>query len=201
MNKKGILFIVSGPSGVGKGTVLKEVFKMRADLHFSISATTRAPREGEENGVHYHFMSREEFAHIRENGGFFENAEFCGNCYGTLNSEVFDYLEKGINVILEIEVQGALQIKKKYPEGVFLYVAPPSLKVLEERLKGRKTEDDETIKKRLDTAKWEITNIGEYDYIVVNDDISVAACEINSIINAEHTKVSHSLEYIKENLV
>ena len=201
MSKKGILFVISGPSGVGKGTVLKELFKNRDDLHLSISATTRTPREGEIDGVHYHFISKDEFERIKADEGFLESATFCDNSYGTLNSEVFDYLEKGVNVILEIEVQGALQIKEKYPEGIFVYVAPPSLKELETRLVGRNTEDAETVKKRLETAKWEISNINEYDYIVVNDEILRAAQSIDSIINAEHTKVSRSLNFIKEKLI
>jgi len=198
---KGILFIISGPSGVGKGTVLKELFAARDDLHLSVSATTRAPRAGEVDGVHYHFIPKEEFEKIKADDGFLENATFCGNSYGTLKSEVFDYLERGINVILEIEVQGALQIKEKCPEGVFVYVAPPSLCELAERLRGRNTEDEETINRRLETAKWEISNIGEYDYIVLNDEVLRAAENINSIINAEHTKVSRSLKFIKEKLI
>ena len=189
MKSKGILLVVSGPSGVGKGTVMRELFKMRDDLRFSISATTRQPREGEEDGVHYHFLTKEAFEALKKDDGFLESAQFCDNSYGTLKSEVFPYLEEGVSVVLEIEVQGAMQVKEKYPEGVFLYIAPPSLQELSERLYGRGTESDEVIEKRLTQAKWELTKINEYDYIILNDEVLTAADKINAVIKAEKSRV------------
>lgn len=200
MNKKGLLLVVSGASGVGKGTVMKRLFEMRKDLYMSVSATTRQPREGEVDGVHYHFLSKEEFADIKKNDGFLENATFCDNSYGTLKSEVFERLEKGINVVLEIEVQGALQVRSEYPEGVFIYIAPPSIEELESRLVGRATENDEVIRKRLDTAKWEFTQINKYNYIVVNEDVEKAALDVCAIIDAEHVRVERQYDTISKNL-
>ena len=198
MNSKGILLVVSGPSGVGKGTVMKKLLKEREDIRISISATTRAPREGEENGVHYHFISKDEFLNLKKEDAFVENAEFCDNFYGTLKSEVFPFLEKGVSVILEIEVDGAMQIKEKYgSEAVFVYVAPPSLSELEKRLRERGTETEEVILKRLDKARWEITNINEYDYIIVNDKVETAAEEIASVIDAEKLKVKRCSKKIE----
>lgn len=196
MSSKGILLVVSGPSGVGKGTVMKELFKKRDDLRFSISATTRQPRAGEEDGVHYHFISKDAFKKLKDEDGFLESAEFCDNCYGTLKSEVFPYLEKGVSVILEIEVQGALQVKEKYPDGVFLYVAPPSLSELSRRLYERATEEKEVIEKRLSQAKWELTKVGEYDYIIVNDEVMKATDKINAVIEAEKSKAFRCKEIV-----
>lgn len=198
MSSKGILLVVSGPSGVGKGTVMRELFKKRDDLRFSISATTRSPRVGEEDGVHYHFISKQAFEKLKAEDGFLENAEFCDNSYGTLKSEVFPYLEKGISVILEIEVQGALQVKKKYSDGVFLYIAPPSLSELARRLKERATEEEEVIEKRLNQAKWELTQVNEYDYIVVNDEVAAATDKIDAVITAEKLRCERCIEIIEE---
>lgn len=198
MSKKGILLVVSGPSGVGKGTVMKKLFEEREDIRMSISATTRGPRIGELDGVHYHFISNDAFKKLENEDAFLENAEFCGNCYGTLKSEVFPYLEKGTSVILEIEVDGAMQIKKKYgSEAVFMYVAPPSLSELERRLRERATEPEDVINKRLQKARWEITNINEYDYIIVNDVVETAADEISRVIDSEKLKVKRCSETIK----
>ena len=198
MSKKGVLLIVSGPSGVGKGTVMKKLFEERKDIRMSISATTRGPRTGEVDGVHYHFISNDAFLKLKAEDAFLENAEFCDNRYGTLKSEVFPYLEKGISVILEIEVDGAMQIKKKYGnEAVFMYVAPPSLSELERRLRERATEPEDVINKRLQKARWEITNINEYDYIIVNDVVDTAADEISRVIDSEKLKVKRCSETIK----
>lgn len=195
---KGILLVISGPSGVGKGTVLKKLFENRSDIRMSVSATTRSPRDGEEDGVHYHFISKDSFLKLRDEDAFVENAEFCDNCYGTLKSEVFPYLEKGVSVILEIEVDGALQIKNKYgSDAVFMYVAPPSLSELERRLRDRGTEEEAIVEKRLNKARWEITNINEYDYIIVNDKVETAAEEIASVIDAEKLKVKRCSKKIE----
>jgi len=200
MSSKGLLLVVSGASGVGKGTVMKELFAMRDDLYMSVSATTRKPREGEVDGVHYHFISKEEFADIKRNDGFLENATFCDNSYGTLKSEVFERLEKGINVVLEIEVQGALQVRSEYPEGVFIYIAPPSFSELEARLVGRATEEAEVIEKRLETARWEMTQINKYNYVIINDEVKKAAERISACIDAEHVRIERCYNDIKEKL-
>lgn len=197
---KGILLVISGPSGVGKGTVMKKLFEKRKDLYMSVSATTRVKREGETEGVSYHYITSERFAQIRAEDGFLENAEFCGNCYGTLKSEVFERLEKGINVVLEIEVLGAMQVKEKFPQGVFIYVCPPSISELKKRLTERRTETPEALKKRLESAEWELTQIGKYDYLVINDDIEATAEQINSIIEAEHLSSKRCLAEIERKI-
>ena len=197
---KGLLLVVSGPSGVGKGTVLKKVFEERDDIYFSVSATTREKREGEKNGVNYHFMTEEEFLKIKANDGFLESACFCGNYYGTLEEEVFKRIDKGINVVLEIEVQGAMQIRRKHPEGVFVYILPPSYKELSERLLNRGTEDAEKVRKRLETAKWELKQIDKYNYLVINDTAEKAADRINAIIEAEHLRTPRVYDSIREML-
>lgn len=148
MSEKGILFVLTGPSGVGKGTVLKEV-RAHKPLFYSISATTRAPRAGEQDGVHYHFMTRETFRQLAEQGGFLEHAEFSGNCYGTPAAPVDEELQTGRDVLLEIEVQGAMQVKDIRPEAVRIFLAPPSFEELERRLIGRGTEEPEVIQRRL----------------------------------------------------
>ncbi|MBQ7083459.1 MAG: guanylate kinase, partial [Oscillospiraceae bacterium] len=145
MNNKGLLIVFSGPSGVGKGTVLKEYLKKYPDTAFSVSATTRSPREGEVDGQHYYFMSRSDFDRLVENDGFLEHAEFAGNCYGTPRGPVEENLQKGIDVVLEIEVQGALQVKEKCPDALLIFVMPPSFEELRRRLFGRGTEDEATV--------------------------------------------------------
>lgn len=166
-NKKGILAVVSGPSGCGKGTVLKYVLA-NENYGYSISATTRLPREGEQNGVHYFFISKEEFLSRVNDGKFLEYAEYCDNFYGTPRDYVEELLEKGKNVILEIETKGALMVKKNAPEALLLFVSPPDMEILEARLRGRGTETEETIKKRLATAVEEMKLIPEYDLCIIN---------------------------------
>ena len=195
---KGLLVVISGPSGVGKGTIVKELIKKRGDMHLSVSATTREIREGETDGVNYHYMTEDEFFKIKEDGGFIEFAQFCGNYYGTLKSEVLGMLDEGINVILEIEVQGAMNVRRKYPEGVFIYITPPSVEELRARLTGRNTEPPEIVEQRLRTARWEFTHLENYNYIVENDDVGKAADTIICIIEAEKARMERNIDSVKE---
>lgn len=187
MDKKGLLIILSGPSGVGKGTILKEIMSDDS-CALSISATTRAPREGELEGVNYFFKTQEEFQKMIEKNQLLEYAEFCGNFYGTPVEYVDSMLEQGKNVILEIEVQGALDVKKKRPEAVSVFISPPSFEELFERLKGRATEDMETIENRINRAKEEIKFIPQYDYEVINDRLENAIEEVKQILKSESEK-------------
>lgn len=184
MNKK--LFVISGCSGVGKGTVLKEFMARNTkDFMLSVSCTTRKPRPGEVDGVNYFFMSVEEFQDCIKKDKFLEYAQFAGNYYGTKQKYINQKFAEGLNIILEIETQGALQVKKKMPEAVLIFIAPPSLEELEHRLRGRHTEDEETIKKRLDLVKVELERSKQYDYVVVNDDLERAVSEIENIARNE----------------
>lgn len=187
---KGLLVVVSSPSGGGKGTILAELFKQNDNMKFSVSATTRKPREGEINGVQYHFISKEEFEKLIAEGKMLEYASYCDNFYGTPKEPVEQSLEKGIDVILEIEVQGGAQIKKIMPECVSIFIAPPSLEVLEKRLRGRGTETDEVIKTRLETAKKELEKIEDYDYLVINDELETAVKDMETILKAEKLKTN-----------
>ncbi len=191
MKKQGILLIISGPSGSGKGTIVGQLCEKK-DFSLSISATTRKPREYEENGVHYFFHTREEFERMKERGELLEWAEFCGNCYGTPKKYVVEQLMAGNNVILEIEVQGALQVKKIYPDGVLVFLVPPNLEELGNRLTKRGTEDKETINLRLRRALEEMELVEEYDYVVINDTIEQATEDILTIVQAEKMKCSRN---------
>lgn len=199
INRRGLLIVISGPSGVGKGTVRKALFE-RADhdLVYSISMTTRAPRAGETNGVEYHFVTKKDFLNQIENGNLLEYAEFCDNYYGTPLDKVNEQLELGQEVVLEIEVQGAMQVKEKMPDGVYIFIAPPSMKALEERLINRGTEDKKIIQKRLQKARNEIKVASEYGYIVVNDTVENAADRIMAIIRAEHARTERVLDEYKK---
>ena len=186
--QKGILFVVSGPSGVGKGTVIKEVLSENPNISFSISATTRSPREGEKNGEHYYFISKEEFLSKIENDEFLEWSEHFENYYGTLKSHVYEKMESGKDIILDIEVNGATSLLEQKTQAVYIFIAPPSLDILKERLLTRNSERDEKIKKRIERAEWEMSFSGKYDYILINDILEKCVYDLKSIINAEHCK-------------
>ena len=182
MNKKGTLFVITGPSGAGKGTVLKQVIQSLEGLYFSVSATTRKPREGEVDGVHYHFLTKERFEELIEKDRFLEYARYAENYYGTPLDPVEEHLEQGHDVILEIELQGALQVKRRLSKAVLVFIAPPSFEELENRLRGRGTETEEVIRKRLAIARQECANMDEFRFIVVNDKVEDAADRLRAII-------------------
>ena len=194
---KGKVIVVSGPSGVGKGTVVKELIGSNKDCALSVSATTRSPREGEAHGVNYFFITKEEFTQKINNNEMLEYAEYCSNFYGTPKDYVLKSVEQGKNIILEIEVQGALNVKKIIPEAVTVFVRPPSLQELEDRLRGRGTETDEVVGQRLKTAISEIKQAPQYDYIVVNNTVMQCVADIVSIIIAERQKTENMLDFIK----
>ena len=179
---KGSLFVITGPSGAGKGTVLKEVIKNLDRLYFSVSATTRKPREGEVDGVHYHFMTKERFESLIADDRFLEYAQYAENYYGTPLDPVLEQLEQGNDVILEIELQGALQVKKRMPQAVLVFIAPPSLEELEDRLRGRGTETEEVILRRLAIARQECENMHQFHYVVVNDQVADAADRLRAVM-------------------
>lgn len=190
MSERGLLIVFSGPSGVGKGTVRQEIFSTPDHkFEYSVSMTTRAQRPGEVDGVDYFFRSREEFETLIKNGQMLEYAEYVGNYYGTPLTYVNETLDKGIDVFLEIEVQGALQVKKKVPDGVFIFLTPPDLEELKDRLVGRGTDSQEVIDQRIERAKEEIALMRLYDYAVVNDQVPLAADRVKKIIESEHFRV------------
>lgn len=190
---RGTLYIISAPSGTGKGTIVSEILKADPNIHFSVSATTRAPREGEKDGVNYYFISREEFQGLVDSGGMLEHAEFCGNCYGTPKKAVFDKLAEGHDVILEIETVGAMNVKAACPEAVSVFILPPSLKELRHRLESRGTESEETVAKRIAEARGEIEKARNYDFVVVNDDLEKAIEDVREVMRAAKklTKLNH----------
>lgn len=194
--KRGKTFIVSGPSGVGKGSVLKVLLEKRRDVYVSVSATTRPPRAGEENGVHYHFLDVDTFHEWMAQDAFLEYAEYVGNFYGTPKRFVDEAMAEGRDVILEIDVQGALQIAHKRPEAVLIFIAPPSWEELARRLTLRGTDSPEKIEKRLLRAKVECRTAGSYHYFVINDTIENAAMELDAIMTAEHCRSIERMEII-----
>lgn len=196
--RQGKTFIISGPSGVGKSTVLHKLFEGRDDLYFSISATTRPPRDGEEDGVHYHFISVQRFQELIEAEALLEYAEYVGNFYGTPKKYVDRAMNEGKDVILDIEVQGALQVKAKRPETVRIFIAPPSWEELERRLTGRGTDSPEKVQKRLIRAKTELQSADSYDYFVINDTVDNAVRELNAILLAEHCKPADRMDLLND---
>lgn len=188
-NEKGLLIVLSGPSGVGKGTVRKQIFDdPTTSYKYSISMTTRDKRDGEIDDVDYFFKTKEEFETLIQQDQFIEYAEYVGNYYGTPVQYVKDTMEAGHDVFLEIEVEGAKQVRKKFPDALFIFLAPPSLEHLRERLVGRGTESDEKIQKRVSEARKEVEMMNLYDYVVVNDKVNLAKQRIQSIVEAEHLK-------------
>ncbi len=195
LNEKGLLIVISGPSGVGKGTIRKALFKRAGhNLDFSISMTTRSPREGEIDGQDYYFVTKEKFEAELARGNLLEHAKFVNNYYGTPKDKVMEKLKEGKEVVLEIEVQGALQVKAKMQDAVFIFIAPPSWEALESRLVNRDTETSDIIIERLNKAKNEIMFASSYDYIVINDEVENAVDKIIAIIRAEHAKCKRALE-------
>ncbi len=190
---KGLLVVVSGASGTGKGTVCSALLENTPGLSYSISATTRNPREGEEDGVQYYFMSKEQFQEMIQEEGFLEWAEVYGNYYGTPIKKIQERLSEGCDVLLEIDVQGALHVMEKCPEGVFIFLLPPSLEELEKRIRGRGTETEESLAKRLGSAKKEISVGRQYKYAVVNDTVENAVAKIKEILAAEHCRTNINL--------
>ena len=204
LNERGLLVVISGPSGVGKGTVRKALFE-RPDhnLVYSVSMTTRPMRPGEVDGKDYYFVTKEEFMKNLDQGKFLESAEFVGNYYGTPLDKVNENLDNGNEVVLEIEVEGASQVKSKMPDAVMIFIAPPSKQALYDRLKRRGTENESQVMARIAKANREFKSAYLYDYIVVNDEVNNAADRIMAIIRAEHAKTSRTLdnylELINEN--
>lgn len=187
--KRGLLIVLSGPSGVGKGTVRKELFTQpNTNYEYSVSMTTRNPREGEVDGTDYFFKSREEFEQLIKEGGLLEHAEYVGNYYGTPLDYVNATLDAGRDVFLEIEVVGAAQVREQVPDGLFIFLAPPSLTALEDRLIGRGTESADIIKSRVMKAREELEMMNLYDYVVENDEVQNACDRINAIVTAEHCR-------------
>lgn len=189
MENKGVLIVISGPSGAGKGTICKALLEKNKDLYLSISATTRAPRKGEEDGVNYYFLNKEEFKKKIEEDDFLEYAEVYGNYYGTPKSKVNEMLKEGKNVILEIDIQGALQVKENCNDGIFIFILPPSMEELKNRIINRGSETPESLIERFNSAYKEINYISKYNYGVINDTVKEAVEKIENILAAEKCRV------------
>lgn len=194
---KGMLVVVSGPSGCGKDTVIAQYARSNPDIRLSISATTRAPRDGEQDGADYNFISQDAFQYLIENDGLLEFAKYAGNWYGTPKQAVDDWLEAGKTVVLIIEVQGGAKIKGLYPDAVSIFLLPPSMEVLEKRLRGRNTDSDKSIQRRMETAIIEINAAQHYDYVIINDELGHAVDNVGTIINAEKLKTIRSNHIIE----
>ena len=197
MQEKGKLIVISGPSGAGKSTVVFKAIEGREDVCFSTSVTTRKPRPGEVDGREYFFVDPDRFKEMVENDELLEHAEYVANSYGTQRAYVEEKLEAGLNVLLDIEVQGARQVHEKMPDAVKIFIIPPSLETLEKRLKGRGTDTERAIEARLIRARQEYQEADFYDYLIINDDADKAAKELSAIILAEHCRFHDRLEYLK----
>lgn len=194
---KGILYVFSAPSGCGKGTVLNELFKRLPDIHYSVSATTRAPRDGEVNGKSYYFITKDEFNNLIKTNGMLEYASFCGNYYGTPKKKIMECLENGQDVILEIETAGAMMVKAVHPEAVLIFMLPPSVEELKNRLIGRGTEDMDTILRRVGEASREIQLSRNYDFVFVNDKLDEAVDTLTGIIKYSKNLTGNNIDLIK----
>ncbi len=197
MSNEGLLVIISAPSGVGKTSLCKEVLKFFPDLRHSVSYTTRAPRPGEKDGLDYQFVSEEKFQEMIDGGMFAEWAEIHGNRYGTAANALKEYLRSGNEVILDLDGQGARQIREEFPNSIYVYILPPSWKELEKRLRSRRTDSNEDIKRRLENAKEELQYAEHYDYIVINDAFNVAVSTLRSIIVAEKCRRKRVLKQVE----
>lgn len=195
---KGLLLVVSGPSGVGKGTLCRVLRERFPKLHYSVSATTRQPRPGEKHGVDYYFLSKEEFEARVRNNGFLEWALVYNNYYGTPWGPVQEILQRGEDIILEIDMQGAEQVKNRYPEGVFIFLLPPSLEEQRRRILKRGTEDAESLAKRLEAVGEELKHLPRYDYVIVNDNITASVDKLAAIIMAEKCRVKRNQEWLSK---
>ena len=192
--KRGVLVIVSGPSGVGKGTILKKVIEENKNMKFAISATTRKPRLGEEEGKNYFFKTKEEFEKMIDRGELLEWVNYCGNFYGKPKKYIEETLKLGYDVIVEVEVEGAKNIKKSYPDSLLIFIVPPSFEDLEQRLRNRGTETDDVIENRIKRAKEEIKKASSYDYQIVNNDVDEAVCELVKKVDAKKMERSGCCE-------
>lgn len=192
----GLLIVMSGFSGAGKGTLMKRLLKDYDNYAFSVSMTTRSPRVGEVDGKDYFFVTREAFEETIKNEGLVEYAEYCGNYYGTPKAYVDEQLKQGKNVILDIEVQGAMQIKEKFPDALMLFVIPPSIEVLLQRLRARGTETEEVIQRRITQARTECTYMDRYEYLVINDDLDVAVKDMHSMVESAKFTVARRKDFI-----
>ncbi len=198
MKKKGVLVILSGFAGSGKGTIIRELLQKYDNYALSVSATTRAPREGEEEGVHYFFKTEDEFKDMIAKGELLEYANYVGNYYGTPRAYVKEKLAEGMNVILEIETEGALSIKREYPDAVLIFVMPPSVEEIHHRLKQRGTESDEVIAKRMKKAGLEISVVDRYDFLMINDVLAESVEMFNAIVASQQMAVSRNRDYIDD---
>lgn len=195
---KGVLYVVSAPSGCGKGTILETVLRKNKNIYYSVSATTRSPRDGEIDNVNYYFHSKEEFEKLLNENGMLEHAVYCDNFYGTPRKQVEEKLEMGYDVILEIETKGAMQVKDSYPDAVFIFILPPSMKELRRRLEKRRTESEEIINKRLAEAVKEIKCADNYDFIMINDKLEQSILNFEAIIKATKLFTARNLNKIDE---
>lgn len=189
---KGLLFVVSGPSGAGKGSICERLNE-KFDIHLSVSMTTRKPRPGEVHGISYYFTTRETFEEEKNKGGFLEYAKVYGNYYGTPKDKVLEQLGQGRDVVLEIDIEGAMQIRDNYPDGKFIFILPPSMAELRKRITGRGSETEEAINLRMREALKEVAYIGKYDYCVINGELDEAVNRVEAIITAEHSRVSEDI--------